>query len=181
MGVREFVISDTHFNHKNIIEYENRPFKTVEEMNEAMIENWNRVVDKHDKVYILGDFVFGNKEYIEGLIKRLNGYKILIMGNHDIRIRKQPNWWIDRGFDEAYKGRYIKDDFIVMEHRPTDIEEMLNSDYFYLYGHIHTKSDRDTINCYSACLCVERWDYTPVLLDEILKRAGVGDMVNNLL
>src|SRR3989344_4017153 len=78
-----FITADHHFNHKNIIEYCKRPFKTVEEMNETMIERWNRRVGKDDLVIHLGDFGLGNKEKINEIRKRLNGTIILIKGNHD--------------------------------------------------------------------------------------------------
>lgn len=51
-----FYIADTHFNHSNIIGFDNRPFSSVEEMNETLIHNWNSVVKHGDQVYILGDF-----------------------------------------------------------------------------------------------------------------------------
>lgn len=77
-------ISDTHFSHKNILEYEPtaRPFASIEEMNEAMIERWNSVVKPNDKVYHLGDFCMGGKHNV-AIAGRLNGNKRLIMGNHD--------------------------------------------------------------------------------------------------
>ena len=78
--IKIFFIADTHFNHNKIIEYENRPFKNVEEMNEKLIENWNSVVGRIDKVFVLGDFGFYNSKEI---LDRLKGFKILIMGNHD--------------------------------------------------------------------------------------------------
>ncbi len=75
--------SDTHFGHTNILQYEaeNRPFKTVEEMNEYLIQMWNNVVRPNDTVYHLGDFCFGlaNLQYAS----RLKGKKRLVLGNHD--------------------------------------------------------------------------------------------------
>ena len=72
-----FVISDTHFGHANIIKYCNRPFSSVEEMNERMIENWNSVVTVQDHVYHLGDVYFGNET--SNFFHRLNGKKRLIL------------------------------------------------------------------------------------------------------
>ena len=60
-----FITADHHFNHKNIIEYCDRPFKTVEEMNNTMIEKWNNKVGKDDLVIHLGDFALGNKEKVK--------------------------------------------------------------------------------------------------------------------
>lgn len=77
-----FFISDTHFGHKNIIKYCNRPYQSVEEMDEDMIERWNRKVSENDTVYILGDFVW-NKGSLKYYAERLNGAKVLIIGNHD--------------------------------------------------------------------------------------------------
>lgn len=54
--MNNWVTSDLHFGHKNIIKYENRPFKDIEEMDKAIIELWNKTVKKDDKIYILGDF-----------------------------------------------------------------------------------------------------------------------------
>ena len=78
-----FGISDTHFNHQRIIDYCNRPYADSKEMDEDMIKKWNETVSNNDVVLHLGDFGLGNKEYIASIVKRLNGKKILIMGNHD--------------------------------------------------------------------------------------------------
>jgi calcineurin-like phosphoesterase family protein len=81
--MKKFITSDLHFFHKNVITYCNRPWNTVEEMNEGMIENWNKVVTNDDIVYILGDFSLSPKA-VELILPRLNGKeKILILGNHD--------------------------------------------------------------------------------------------------
>ena len=81
---RIFVTSDTHFSHVNIIKYCNRPYASVEEMNNALIDNWNSVVKNDDLVIHLGDFALGRTiQDIKKHLDKLNGNKILILGNHD--------------------------------------------------------------------------------------------------
>lgn len=75
--------SDLHFWHKNICKYCNRPFETMEEMHEALINNWNSVVKEDDIVFLLGDMGFCGYEKLEPLMSQLNGKKYLIQGNHD--------------------------------------------------------------------------------------------------
>ena len=83
MSGKIFLISDSHFGHKNIIKYCNRPFDNVEDMNSTLIKNWNSVVDNEDYVYHLGDFGLGTKDELIAIGNKLNGHKILVMGNHD--------------------------------------------------------------------------------------------------
>ena len=73
-----YFISDTHFCQKSIIPYCHRPFGSVDEMNEKLIENWNSVVKKDDKVYFLGDFCLGDLSEKRDILNRLNGYKIIV-------------------------------------------------------------------------------------------------------
>ena len=75
---KHFVIADLHFSHKNIIEYEKRPFENVQQMNETIIKKWNSVVSKNDTVFVLGDVSFTNKEETKEIVSRLNGRKVLI-------------------------------------------------------------------------------------------------------
>lgn len=75
--------SDLHFWHKNICKYCNRPFETMEEMHEALINNWNSVVKDDDTVFLLGDMGFCGYDKLEPLMSQLNGKKYLIQGNHD--------------------------------------------------------------------------------------------------
>lgn len=76
-------IADSHFSHKNVIDYCNRPFCSVEEMNGALIHNWNKIVKNNDRVFMLGDFALCGKDKIIEIGQQLNGRKILIMGNHE--------------------------------------------------------------------------------------------------
>ena len=81
---KTLITSDWHFNHKNILKYQpNRPGKTIEEMNSALIKHWNETVKPEDTIYHLGDFTFHKdpKEFID----QLNGNKIFILGNHDVK------------------------------------------------------------------------------------------------
>lgn len=80
-----FLTSDTHFNHTNIIKYCNRPFDSVESMNETLISNWNNTVPKDGVVFHLGDFALGGSEAWHNILPRLNGKIYLILGNHDIK------------------------------------------------------------------------------------------------
>jgi calcineurin-like phosphoesterase family protein len=81
--VKTFFVSDTHFNHANILKYCSRPWETVDEMNEGLIKNWNETVSPDDVVYHLGDFAMGNRTLIPEILSRLNGRLILVRGNHD--------------------------------------------------------------------------------------------------
>jgi calcineurin-like phosphoesterase family protein len=95
-----YLISDTHFYHKNIIEYCHRPFRHIGEMNQTLISNWNSVVCSEDEVYHLGDFAMAH--FVEGqresykqayirtcreLLAHLNGHKTFILGNHDAKAK----------------------------------------------------------------------------------------------
>lgn len=77
-----YFTADTHFGHYNVIRFCDRPFASAEEMDEAMIQNWNDRVTGNDTVYILGDMFFRSTN-AEGILKRLKGKKRLIVGNHD--------------------------------------------------------------------------------------------------
>lgn len=75
---------DLHFGHENVIQFDGRPFETVEEMDAEIIRRWNNKVDKGDLVYVLGDMIWkARNDDAPGIIKSLNGQIILIKGNHD--------------------------------------------------------------------------------------------------
>ena len=78
-----YYIADTHFGHKNVIRFDNRPFADTTLMDEVLVHNWNERVTEDDTVYILGDAFWKNEENSVKLIQRLNGHKHLIRGNHD--------------------------------------------------------------------------------------------------
>lgn len=80
-----FFTSDLHIGHKNIIEYSHRPFSNVEEMNETLIDNWNKTVPEDGIVFDLGDFAIGGSQVWNDALSRLKGKHYLIMGNHDMK------------------------------------------------------------------------------------------------
>src|ERR1700679_1209220 len=87
---RKLAISDLHLGHTRIIELANRPFSSVEEMNEQMVLRWNSVVGENDDVFFGGDFMFSKKDV---WFDRLNGVKHLIKGNHDHKETLKLGWY----------------------------------------------------------------------------------------
>ena len=161
-----WLISDNHFNHQKIIEYSNRPFKTVEQMNEEMIKKWNSVVKEDDKIYHLGDFGFSSKEQIANIISKLNGRIFLILGNHD---NHTPQWYRDTGIKEVYDHPIIIKDFIVLSHAPQSFICDSRTPYVNFFGHVHDSKMFETYGPRHFCACVERHDYKPVNIEEVIK------------
>ena len=155
-----FVIADTHFGHTNIIKYCDRPFQTVEEMDKTMIKNWNETVSNKDVVLHLGDVGIGSKQYISDIVGRLNGKKILIMGNHD---QWSEQAYRDMGFHTVSRFPIIYDGCYIMSHAPLLLSE--TTPYFNVYGHVHN-DNKYVDNSTSKCVSVERIGYRPFLLYE---------------
>jgi calcineurin-like phosphoesterase family protein len=152
-----YFTSDTHFNHENIIRYSNRPFQSVNEMNEAMIRNWNQRVRPNDTIYHLGDFAMGDRSKIRGILSRLNGRKILITGNHD----KQPS--ISDGWAQIHDFLELKHDhsLIVMCHYAMRVWNRSHRGTWMLYGHSHGSLPDDP-GALSIDVGVDCHDYTPI-------------------
>jgi calcineurin-like phosphoesterase family protein len=129
-----FFTSDTHWYHKNIIRYCSRPFSSVEEMDEILIDRWNSKVSKGDKVFHLGDFAFGQKEDILKLTKILNGSITILEGNHD-NIGQPSNY----GFAEKHKllTAKINGTYITMCHYAMRTWERSQYDSWHIFGHSH--------------------------------------------
>ena len=155
-------IADHHFGHANIIQYENRPFANVSEMNGEMIKKWNKAIAKYEKVYVLGDFSFHNKALTEHIVEQLNGYKVLVMGNHDKA--RSARWWLDVGFDEVYAHPVLLDGKYILSHEPHKIDGYVN-----IFGHVHSHPLFADYTEQSFCVSAERIGYTPINLKDIKK------------
>lgn len=133
-------VSDTHWHHQNVIKYSNRPYSSVDEMNEAMIENWNKVVKKGDEVYHLGDVSFGNYEKTTPILRRLNGMKHIIWGNHDKTLQANQDDLIKTGLIRSvqhYKEISINKQSIVLFHFGMRTWNKAHHGAILLYGHSH--------------------------------------------
>lgn len=129
--------SDTHYGHKNIIEYCNRPYDSVEHMNESLVAAHNNVVKETDTVYFLGDFCFGG---YQSIVEQLNGKKILILGNHDQKIISSKSDWIsEKRFSQIvdYKEIKVSGQKICLFHFGMRVWNGSHKGAWHLYGHSH--------------------------------------------
>lgn len=177
----QFYIADWHYDHKNILHYDNRPFKSVEEMNEELIKRWNNVVSDGDMVYILGDMFWCKSNIAVEVLDKLNGTKVLIKGNHD---------YCDKEFSKRFtciinymevtdNGRHV-----VLCHYPIPCFKNHYQGWYHLYGHVHNSFEHNMMEhdkmlieelyekpckMYNVGAMMDYIDYTPRTLDEILE------------
>jgi calcineurin-like phosphoesterase family protein len=137
----DFITSDIHFGHKNIMTFcpvTRARFKNdVEFMNEEIIREWNQVVTPHDHTYILGDVAFCNAEKATGFLKRLNGTKTLVVGNHDTKLIKEQKF-VDCFVEVTpYKSITIDGTKVVMFHYPIAEWDQMHRGAVHFHGHLH--------------------------------------------
>lgn len=185
-----YIISDTHFSHANIIKYCDRPYNNISEMNQDIIDKWNSTVSPDDIVFHLGDVGFGLVEQLKPLVESLNGHKILLRGNHDMK--RGTNSWGNIGFEYTYKKGHIsladlniltkemfdqkfinfsdwEDNEIFFSHSPFQCENNILN----IHGHIHNVPLDTTLHNPKTHICVsiEMIDYQPIALDVLLNKA----------
>ena len=161
-----FFTSDLHFNAQRTIDISKRPFKTPEELNKALIKNWNETVSKDDTVYILGDF--GDFSYV----KYLNGRKVFIRGNYERYHYTHEE--LQQYFDVVYPldVMYLPVDHngktynIYLTHEPLNLlERPMTEDTFGLFGHVHKLS---MIKSFGINVGADCHNFTPIDLDTVL-------------
>lgn len=167
-----FFISDTHFWHSRICLYSSRPFSSVEEMNEAMIVNWNDVVEPNDDVYHLGDFAFCSRQELQKILTRLNGNIHVILGNHDRVLIENRQYFLNLGKIKSiqnYRELRVNKNFIVLFHYGQRVWNKSHHGSIQLYGHSHGslppygKSVDVGVDCKEITP-----EYRPIHLDEVL-------------
>lgn len=178
-----FLVSDTHFGHMGVCKFMRndgvtklRPWDSSEEMDEEMVKRWNETVKPTDKVYHLGDVVINRKAL--GIMRRLNGDKVLIRGNHDI--------FRDDEYREHFRElrAYHVMNGMILSHIPLHPESLGR---FGVNIHGHTHSNRvmrprkvgmlsgtitydDRIDTRYHCVCVEQTDFRPILFEDVIQR-----------
>ena len=172
-----FLVSDTHFGHTGVCRFVRndgvtklRPWDNPDEMDEFMVEAWNERVRPTDKVYHLGDVVINRKSL--GIMRRLNGDKVLIRGNHDI--------FKDEDYREHFRElrAYHVMNGMILSHIPIHSESLGR---FGVNIHGHTHANRvmlpgfngkitDIVDVRYHCVCVEQTDFAPILFEDVMRR-----------
>ena len=168
-----FFAADTHFGHANIIRFCNRPFGTVEEMDEALVANWNSRVGGNDSVYFLGDLFFrASDDRVRDILGRLKGKKHLVIGNHDSSWMKGD--LVDRHFVEVVNYLDVNVGMhLVMCHYPILCWGGEGKSWM-IHGHIHNNRHMDywpLLQVRERVLNagVEINGYAPVTFEELLE------------
>ena len=172
-----FLVSDTHFGHAGVCRFTRadgctplRPWDTAEEMDEFMVKAWNERVKPTDKVYHLGDVVINRKAL--GIMRRLNGDKVLIRGNHDI--------FKDTDYREHFRElrAYHVMNGMILSHIPIH-SESLGRFGVNIHGHLHANrvmlpgfngKITDIVDVRYHCVCVEQTDFAPILFEDVVKK-----------
>lgn len=178
-----FFTADNHFGHANIIEYARRPFSSVEEMDAVMVDNWNRVVNPDDTVYLLGDFaVVTRYSSVAEAFARLNGKINVVPGGRD-------KFWVStkrarRGELSTRTGHYVrvmpaimefdtcikwmdgKTKRIALSHYPLVSWDKATYNAWMFHGHLHGRAGGIGL---SLDVGVDTHRFTPWSLDEAVE------------
>ena len=139
--MKTYITSDTHWGHRNIMSFcpvsRARFRNDVDYMNEAMVKEWNDLVEPEDLVYILGDVAFLPATKAVEYMRRLNGRKILVQGNHDRKLLKDPEFYgcfeeVHHYLDINYAGTKV-----VMFHYPIAEFDQMHRGAVHFHGHLH--------------------------------------------
>ena len=181
---RTFFTSDIHLGHRGVLDFDNRPWDNLDDMNEGLITRWNNKVGKGDHVYILGDLCWLSGEKARLLVSRLNGNLHLIRGNHD-RISKasyRELFASIKDYDTVHV--HLSDGTnrrVVMSHYPIPLYHGHYNDSIHLYGHVHNTSEealtrqiiellhKQGITCEMYNVWCGFYDWAPATLDEIIE------------
>ena len=161
-----FFISDTHFDHERIMTLCKRPFDKVEDMNDAIITNWNERVKPGDLVYHLGDFSFGSGERVTQLLRMLNGQVHLVAGNHDHKgHRKARGWASVEKYRTLSRGALLPVQ-VVLFHWPVEIWDHRHHGSVHLFGHLHEYTVEKPTELRTN-VGVDANGFAPVSIDEL--------------
>ena len=147
----------THFGHLNIIKFAKRPFESVEEMDEILIERWNRVITPKDTVIHHGDFAYKNGQNRKSYNNKLNGNIIFLQGNHD-----PFKWGVD-----YYTFKYKKIKFVCFHYPIEEWDGWYNGS---IHTHCHTHKHEFVSAERRFNVTVEACEYTPISIEQILER-----------
>ncbi len=171
-----YFTSDLHFGHGNIISHADRPFASVDEMDRALIDNWNAKVTARDEVYVLGDITMRGVEYAMDKLSQLRGRIYLVKGNHD--------WFAEKNSFDASRFEWVKDYHLLkwqnerfaLFHYPILEWDQYFRGAFMLHGHQHNHADYNEANRANG---IRRYDvgvdangYAPVSIKEIVDYFG---------
>ena len=137
----KYYTGDLHFGHNNVLRFDNRPFKDIDEMDRLLIENWNSRITKNDQVYILGDFAFHNEKEYSWYLSQLKGQKHLIVGNHDRKLLKDNDAMQYFVSIDYYLEITDEKKRLILSHYPIVEWNGFYRESYHLYGHIHNSTN----------------------------------------
>lgn len=174
-----FYTSDWHIKHKKILRLANRPFRTLDEMHHEILRRYNAVVSDEDICYFLGDLFVaprdGKPHGEEAFLDRLNGRKVLILGNHDDEWIKYVD--LSKYFEQVSQRMDVMDSgqAVTLCHYPLADAAALRKGGFMIHGHLHNNSPQSGENWSERILnaCVEVNQYAPATLDQLIYHNGM--------
>ena len=168
-----FYISDLHFGHANVINFDHRPFSDRTEMDRVLIKFWNERVDANDDIFIVGDFCYRSEHPADWYLKRLKGHKHLIIGNHDKETLE--NETAMSYFESVDKMMHVVDGdkHICLCHFPIAEWNGYYKGHWHVYGHIHNRKNetyefmRTKERALNAAASIN--NYTPANINELIR------------
>jgi calcineurin-like phosphoesterase family protein len=177
--------SDPHFGHKNVIKYCERPFDSIEEMDEILIDRWNMVIDHDDLIICCGDFSLTNPKSTNEILNKLNGNKVLIKGNHEKSIlsNKLNRDMFNGGIYDLLNITVIDDEVeygfqdIILCHYPMLSWNKSHRGSWQLFGHVHGMLDNDIkLSPNQIDVGVDSNDFRPISYQEVKEKITIKNL-----
>jgi len=177
--------SDPHFGHRNIIKYCNRPFDSIEEMDEILIDKWNMVIDYDDLIICCGDFSLTNPKRTNEILTKLNGNKILIIGNHEKSVlsNKANRDMFNGGIYDLLNITVLDDEVvdekqdIILCHYPMVVWDKSHRGSWQLFGHVHGMFDNDIkLSPNQIDVGVDSNDFRPISYQEVKEKITIKNL-----